>query len=351
MIQYILRKLAYGIVVMILVVVIISAIIYLAPVDPAQLTFGQMTDQASIELKKKAYGLDQSLPRQLAMYLRDISPISTLANEAEQLEKYKYWSLFSFGESLFVIKQPHLRESYQTGRPVFDILASAIPKTAFLALAAILLATIIGILLGMLAAIFHKTWLDNLAVFLSVLGYSLPSYVTAMIIGFVFAFYLGDWTGLNLRGGLYVLDDFGEVQVQWKNLILPAISLGVRPIGIITQLARSAMLDVLKQDYVRTARSKGLKDRTVYFKHALRNALNPVVTATTGWFAALLAGAFFVEYVFDYDGLGMETITALKNYDIPVVLGTVVFVALVFTIVNILVDILYAFIDPRVRLR
>ncbi|HAD12706.1 MAG TPA: ABC transporter permease, partial [Saprospirales bacterium] len=134
-----------------------------------------------------------------------------------------------------------------------------------------------------------------------------------------------------------------------QNLILPALALGVRPVALITQLTRSTMLDVLSQDYVRTARAKGLSEKTVMIKHALRNALNPLISAVSGWFAALLTGAFFVESVFNFKGLGDVTVQALLNFDIPVVLGSVLFASIVFIAVNIFTDLLYGWVDPRVR--
>jgi len=360
MINYIIRKVLYGFAVLVMVVVIISSIIYLSPVDPERLVMGQRSDVASLEAKKKELGLDQSLPVQLRMYLNDLSPIAIHANTEEAKSKYGYWKLFSFGEpdsrngsseKAFVLKKPYLRESFQSGRKVTAILGQAIPRTIILALVAILFATIVGILLGVIAALNQNTWIDDLAVFVSVLGYSLPSYVTAMILALVFGYYLGDYTGLNLQGPLTDYDVMADKEIYiWKNLLLPALALGIRPVGIITQLARSAMLDVLNQDYIRTAKAKGLSYYKVIFKHALRNALNPVLTATTGWFAALLAGAFFVENVFNYNGLGLETVNALLNFDIPVVLGAVIFTSVAFVTINILVDILYAFLDPRVRL-
>ena len=139
--------------------------------------------------------------------------------------------------------------------------------------------------------------------------------------------------------------------MQWQNLILPSIALGMRPVALITQLTRSAMLDVLSQDYVRTAKAKGLAWRVVVVKHALRNALNPIVSAISGWFAALLTGAFFVENVFNFKGLGEATVTALLTFDIPVVLGAVLFTSGIFVLVNILADMLYAWLDPRVSIK
>ena len=347
---YIIKRLLYGLVVLTLVVVIISSIIFLAPVDPARLTFGQRSDAESVQLKREELGLDQPLYVQLGRYLRDVSPISFLENRPEVLERYSYCSLLDLGEKRLVLKWPYLRESYQYGRKVSDMLWEAIPLTIALAIAAILLASIIGIPLGVFAALKQNSWFDNASVISSVVGFSLPSYVSAMILALVFGYYLFDYTGLNIQGSLIELDDFGDRKYVWRNLILPALALGIRPIAIITQLTRSAMLDVLSQDYIRTAKAKGLSSYKVIFKHALRNALNPVLTAISGWFAALLAGAFFVENVFNYKGLGALTINGLLNFDIPVVIGAVLFTAALFVCLNLLVDILYAFLDPRIRL-
>jgi peptide/nickel transport system permease protein len=152
-----------------------------------------------------------------------------------------------------------------------------------------------------------------------------------------------------MYGSLYNPEPFAENTRQWKNLVLPALTLGIRPLAIITQLTRSSMLDVLNQDFIRTAYAKGLNKTTVIFKHALRNALNPVITAVTGWFAELLAGAFFVEYIFGWRGIGKLTVDALEKLDFPVVMGAVLVTAVLFIIINILADLLYAAVDPRIR--
>jgi peptide/nickel transport system permease protein len=351
MTAYILRRLAYGILVMALVVATITSIIFLAPVDPAQLTFGQRSDVATVQAKTAELGLDQPLYVQLGRYLADLSPLSVHQESAENQRKYGYFKLLPLGSgSVLALKWPYLRESYQSGRPVSEILAEAIPTTALLAGIAMLLATILGVAFGIVAALRpHGFWDHSISV-ISVFGYSLPSYVAAMLLALVFGYALGNWTGLDIQGSLFVLDDFGEWQLRWRNLVLPAIALGLRPVALITQLTRSAMLDVLSQDYVRTATAKGLSRRMVVLRHALRNALNPIVSAISGWFAALLTGAFFVENVFNFKGLGSATITALLNFDIPVVLGCVLFTALVFIVVNLLADLLYGWLDPRVRI-
>ena len=335
---------------MMLVMLIITSIIYLAPVDPTRLTFGQRSDNATVQAKKKELGLDQPLYWQLLYYINDVSPLSIHAKTKENQEKYHYFTLIPLGNNAIVLKSPYLRESFQSGRQVIGILKDAIPQTAILALAAMLIATIIGIFLGVVASLKPGSWFDTTSIIASVMGYSLPSYIVAMILALTLGYWFADWTGLNIQGSLFELDDFGDEQIVWKNLILPALALGIRPVALIQQLTRSTMLDILTMDYVRTAKAKGLGKWAVILKHALRNALNPVTTAISGWFAGLLAGAFFVESVFSYNGLGQVTVTALLNFDIPVVLGCVLFTSLVFVVMNIVVDVLYAVLDPRIRL-
>jgi peptide/nickel transport system permease protein len=218
-----------------------------------------------------------------------------------------------------------------------------------LAFAAMLIAVLIGIPLGVLAAVKQNTWIDNSAIFTSILGISAPSFFMAIVIAYLFGFVLSDFTGLHITGSWFDIDANGEKRLSLQNLILPAITLGIRPLAIITQLTRSSMLDVLDQDYIRTAYAKGLKPSQVIWKHGLRNALNPVVTAITGWFAELLAGAFFIEYIFGWKGIGKLTVDALEKLDFPVVMGSVLLSACFFVLVNIAGDILYGVIDPRVR--
>jgi ABC-type dipeptide/oligopeptide/nickel transport system permease component len=220
-----------------------------------------------------------------------------------------------------------------------------------LAVAALFIAVIIGIPFGIAAALKQNSWWDQFLIALSVVGISVPSFVSAVIISLLFGYYLSDYTGLNLTGQLWVTHPLRGRELHLENIILPAITLGIRPLSVIVQLTRSSMLDVLTQDYIRTAQAKGLGKFKVVFKHALKNALNPVVTAVSGWLATLMAGAFFVEYIFDWKGIGFVTIKAVQNLDFPVVIGCTLFIATVFIIVNILVDIIYAMLDPKVRLR
>ncbi|HMV14710.1 MAG TPA: ABC transporter permease [Chitinophagales bacterium] len=348
---FIFNKLFYGLLVLLGVVFVIFGLFNILPVDPARLTLGQRADIESVEAINKEFGLDKPKYVQLALYLNDLSPIAVHENTKEAKEKYNYTKLFAVSkEKALVLKMPYLRRSYQTKENVSEILARTIPTTVLLAITSILLAIIIGIPLGVIGALKQHSWFDNIAMSISVLWISAPSFVTAMVLSLYFGYKWHDFTGLEVSGPLFWINDYGEEVLLLKNLILPTIALGTRPVAIIYQLTRSSMLDALGYDYVRTARAKGLSESTIIIKHTLRNALNPVITSISGWFASLLAGAYFVEIVFNLDGLGSKTVQSLNTFDFPVVMGSILFAATVFIIMNFLVDMLYAILDPRIRI-
>ena len=347
MLRLITKKLLYGMLVLLGVVVLVF-FLFQGFGDPARLVIGQTGDSTTINNIRKELALDQPKWKQFVLYLNDISPLSIYSKQ--DIESRQLHGIFIGGNTKVVIKFPYLRRSYQSRKEVSSVLLEALPGTLVLAFSAMLIATVMGILLGVLAAVKQNTWMDTSAVFASVLGISAPSFFMGIVLAYLFGFVLSHYTGLHMTGSLYEYDVFEGKQLQLQNLILPAITLGIRPLAIITQLTRSAMLDVLSMDYIRTAYAKGLSKKAVVFKHALRNALNPVVTAITGWFAELLAGAFFVEYIFGWKGIGKVTVDALEKLDFPVVMGSVLLTATFFIIVNLLADILYGIIDPRVRL-
>ena len=351
MLRYTIRKILYGLAVLAGIVVVVFFLFNILPGDPARMTQGQRSDVQSLEAVRKEFGLDKPIPVQFVYYVNDLLPIAIHESDSSAKAKYDYVKIFSVSaEKSLVFKWPYLRRSYQTKRDVSNILAETIPNTFILATTAMIFATLIGIFLGVVSAVNKDSWIDRSANAFAILGISSPSFFAGIIIAWLFGFVLGDITGLNMSGSLYNYDPFRGEVINWKNLILPMITLGLRPLAIIVQLTRSAMLDVLSQDYIRTARAKGLSNRQVIYGHALKNALNPVITAISGWFASLLAGSFFVEYIFGYNGLGKATVDALELSDFPVVMGSILFVAFIFVIINILVDIAYAFIDPRVKL-
>jgi peptide/nickel transport system permease protein len=338
----------YGLLVMLGVVVLVF-FLFQGFGDPTRLMMGQSADAATRDNMRKELYLDQPMIKQFGLYLNDVSPIAM--HSRQEIEKKKLNGWFIGGEQTLAFKVPYLRRSYQTKKDVWEVLMEALPGTMLLALAAILIAIALGIPLGVVAAVKKDTWMDTSAIFTSVLGISAPSFFMGIVIAYLFGFVLSHYTGLNMTGSLFDTDPFAGRQLQLKNLILPAFTLGIRPLAIITQLTRGSMLDVLNQDYIRTAYAKGLKKSSVIWKHALRNALNPVITAITGWFAELLAGAFFVEYIFGWKGIGKVTVDALEKLDFPVVMGSVLVTSFFFIVVNILADILYGVVDPRVRLQ
>jgi len=348
MLKYILRRVLYGILVLIGVVILVF-LLFQGIGDPSRLVMGQSGDSATQAGIRKELYLDQPKWKQFILYLNDVSPLCV--HNAEEIEKKNLKGFFVGGDTKFGIKLPYLRRSYQSKRAVGTILLEAFPGTLLLALAAMIIAILAGIPLGVVAAVKQNTWLDTSSIFISIAGISAPSFFMGIIIAYVFGFALSSWTGLHITGNWFDVDEIsGQRHLALKNLILPAITLGIRPLSIITQLTRSAMLDVLDQDYIRTAYAKGLSKGAVVWKHALKNALNPVITAITGWFAELLAGAFFVEYIFGWKGIGKVTVDALEKLDFPVVMGSVLLSATFFVLINILADVLYSIIDPRVSI-
>ncbi|MET4142395.1 ABC transporter permease [Pedobacter sp. UYP1] len=347
---YALRKFCYGLAVMVGVVVVVFVLFNLLPGDPARMTLGQRADIQSLEAVRKEFGLDRSKPMQFVLFLNDLSPVGLHEDNKQAQEKYHYARLISYSSGVIALKWPYLRRSYQTKREVSTILSETVPNTFVLAATAMLFATLLGVLLGVLSAVYKNTWIDHSVNAFAIMGLSAPSFFAGIIIAWFFGFVLGPYTGLNMSGSLYSYDPFRGEVLTLKNLVLPVLTLGLRPLAIIVQLTRTAMLDILAQDYIRTASAKGLGRNAIIYKHALKNAMNPVITAISGWFASLLAGSFFVEYIFGYNGLGRATVRALEMSDFPVVMGSILFIALVFVVINIFVDVLYALVDPRVKL-
>ena len=330
-------------------VVVLVFVLFQGFGDPSRLLMGQTGDVKTQETIRKELYLDQPKWKQFIFYLNDVSPIAV--HSKEDIQKKDLTGFFIGGDTKLAIKLPYLRKSYQTKKSVGAILMEALPGTLLLALSAMFIAVLIGIPLGVVAAVKQNSWMDTSAVFASIVGISAPSFFMAIVMAYLFGFVWSDWTGLHITGSWFDIDSAGNKRLSLQKLILPAFTLGIRPLAIITQLTRSAMLDVLDQDYIRTAYAKGLSKRTVIWKHGLRNALNPVITAITGWFAELLAGAFFIEWIFGWKGIGKITVDALEKLDFPVVMGSVLVSAMFFILINILADILYGVVDPRVRIK
>lgn len=354
----ILARVFYGIAVMLGVATLIFFLFNILPGDPARMMLGQRADMASIESIRTEFGLDKPLVLQYIRYLNDLSPVSIHQTKDPgsyfYLDPLKYklsHSVFTTSNgTCLIIKVPWLGRSFQSKRPVGDMISEAFPNTLILALAAIIIAFVLGTFLGTLSALNKDSWYDRLILIFSAVGMSVPSFFAAILLAWFFAFKLGNITHLNITGNIFEIDDFGRgIDLRLKNLILPSVTLGIRPLSVVMQLSRNSMLEVLNQDYIRTAYSKGLKKSRVIGVHALRNSLNPVVTAISGWFASMLAGVVFIEYIFGWKGLGYMLVNALNFYDLPVVMGCVITTSLIFVTVNISMDVIYALLDPRIR--
>jgi len=280
---------------------------FVLPGDPARLLAGQRADAATIAAIRQQLGLDQPLPVQYVRFLARVL-------------------------------QGDLGRSYVTNRPVLEIIVERFPATALLAVSSMVVATLLGIALGIGAALRPNSWVDTLVMAGALVGISVPSFVAGLLLLMLFGVLLG-WFPLA-----------GYVDQGWEYLVLPMVTLALRPLSIIARMTRSSMLEVLHEDYIRTARAKGVRPARVLLRHALRNALNPVITTVSAWFAGLLAGAFFVEYIFNWPGIGTVALSAIEKLDYPLIQGTVLFTAAVFVVVNFVVDVLYAILDPRVQL-
>ena len=356
MIRFIFRRIGYGVLVMLGIITVLFLLFSVLPGDSTIMTMGQRSDVSSEDAVRKELGLDKPLGIRYINYINDISPFSIHnikdKNSIFYLDSVKYEAktLFTVGGKAFAAKKPYLGRSYQNKRSVMEILNEAFPKTAILALVSILFAIVAGIILGIFCALFKDTWFDKTTLIVSVMGMSVPSFFAAILFAWIFAFLLADITGLSMFGSLYTISDFGDGQyLDLRNLILPAVTLGIRPVATVTQLMRNSVLEVMGQDYVRTAHAKGLSLFKIVKNHVVKNALNPVVTAISGWLAGMMAGAVFVEYIFDYKGVGVVIVNGLEKYDFPVVMGSLLYISIILVIINIVVDIIYGFLDPRAK--
>ena len=339
------------------VVTIIFFLFNILPGDPAQMMLGQNENSEQLELIKKKYGFDKPVFNQYLYYLNDLSIISIHSKDPENISfllenKYNSFNLFSTKNYNVEIKTPYLRESYQkNGLTVTEIIKNTLPNTIVLAVSSISIAIFLGLFLGIVSALYKNTWIDISIQFFSTLGMSVPSFFSAIIFAWLFGYVLNEYTGLNMTGSLFELDDYGEqMTLKLQNLILPSLVLGIRPVAVISQMMRNSLLKVLKKKYITTAYAKGLSKIKVIQNHALKNSLNPVITALSGWFASMLAGSVFVEYIFGWNGLGKEIVDALNKLDVPVLIGAVLTISVIFIMINIFVDVIYKWLDPRIKI-
>ena len=311
MLQYILRKLLFSIPVIIGVSILVFLMIHLVPGDPARIAAGVKATDAQVEQTREILGLNDPLHIQFINFTK-----GALVGD--------------FGKSI------------RTKRPISVELASRIPCTFQLAFLSLIIATTFGLVLGVISSAFRGTIIDNITMIGALFGLSMPSFWRGLMLILLFSFVLGWFPASGYAGPFWTWEGF-------RHLILPAISLGTAYTGTLARLTRSNMLEVLGQDYIRTARSKGLKERVVFFKHALRNALISVVTVIGLSLGILLGGAMITETVFSLPGIGSLGVTAILARDYKLVQAIVMLMAIIFVFVNLIVDIIYSMLDPRIK--
>jgi peptide/nickel transport system permease protein/oligopeptide transport system permease protein len=302
-IAFIVRRLALSIPTLIGVMIVVFLLLYVAPGDPVQDMVGERADAETIARLRKELHLDEPLPKQFVLYAGGVL-------------------------------KGDLGNSYITQRPIIRDIRERFPKTLLLAGSAMLLASILGITIGVLSARHPGGWFDRLGLGLAYLGISFPVYWVGLILILIFAVTLR-WLPPSGYGGI-------------QYLILPALALGSRSIAFLARVTRSSMLEVLGSDFVRTARAKGLRERVVVARHALRNALIPIITVLGLDFGYYLTGSILTETIFSWPGIGRYVVNAIARRDLPAINGSVLFLSVVFVLVNLITDLAYAKADPRV---
>ena len=305
MLRYVLKRILMFIPIILGVTIFVFTLLYFTPGDPAQVILGSDATEEELEACREELGLNDSYLERFARYCSDV---------------------FLHG---------NLGESYINGRSISEEVASRMPKTFTVALVSVILAVCIGMPLGIISATNQYTWKDNTAIVLALLGVSMPGFWVGLMLSLVFA----------LKLGLLPPSGWGGIEY----LILPCVSIALSGAGSIARQTRSSMLEVIRQDYITTARAKGQTERKVIYIHALRNALIPIVTQVGTMLGIQLSGAIVAESIFSIPGIGTYMVSGIKNRDYPVVQGSVLVVAIIFSIVMLLVDVAYAFVDPRIK--
>lgn len=316
--EFIIRRSLFTLPVILLVTFVVFIALHLAPGDPIDLLVSPDTTWTSDAVResyiaslRERLGLDQPLHVQFLTFLSNVFRLD-------------------FGNSLY------------SDRPILEELLPRYQATLELTIFAITVSSLIGITVGVLSAVYANTWFDSLITFVGLAGVSIPTFWLGLMLMLLFALGLGWLPPSGRPASAFTAEGF-------RFVILPALTLGISSAGFLARITRSQMLDILSEDYIRTARSKGLHGRVVVLKHGLRSALLPIVTVFGLQFGALLAGAVVVETVFAYPGVGRYLLQAVSNRDFPAVQTGTLFVALTFVLVNLLVDVIYAVLDPRIR--
>ncbi len=306
MLNYVIRRLVGAIPVLIGVIAVVFILTTIVPGDPARIMMGQRGNPETIAKIRHEMGLDKPLPIQFLDFMKNALTLN-------------------------------LGKSYRNNMTVVEAITTRIPVTFKLAFFAMVIAILVGVPLGIISAVKQYSWIDYGAMFFAILGISAPVFWVALLSVVLFCVILGWIPGTGTGNGELIY------------YVLPSIVLGLRPAALIARLTRSSMLEIVRQDYIRTARAKGLSERVVIMRHALRNALIPVVTVIGIEVASLLSGVVITEQIFSLPGIGRLSVEALTNRDFPVIRGVVLFMAFIFVLANLIVDLSYPFFDPRIK--
>lgn len=309
MYKYVFRRVLMLIPVIVGVTFIVFFILNLSPGDPAAIILGDQATAEALEMKREELGLNDPI------FVR-------------------------YGKYMVNLVQGDLGTSYRNNLDVWDQVMQRFPNTFILAVISTLVALLIGIPTGITSALKQYSMMDNIAMIIALIGVSMPVFWLGLMLVIFFALNLKVLPSQGMGTGFIPLI---------KSLILPSFSLGAMSAAVIARMTRSSMLDVTRQDYVSTARAKGLSEKIITNHHMLKNAMIPIITAVGLQFGTLLGGSMLTETVFSWPGVGRLMIDSIKSKDIPLVLGSVIFLAIMFTVVNLIVDIVYAFVDPRIK--
>lgn len=309
---YVVQRVLGTIPTMLIVGVIAFFLVQLSPGDPSSFFLGPDAPPGAAEEIRQRLGLNQPILVQFVQWLR-------------------------------TVLQGDLGRSLHRGDPVLDLFLRALPASLYLTLSAFTLAVLLGVSVGVLSAIRQGSWFDSLTTLFVFTGLAVPNFWLGMLLVMVFGIHLG-W--LPVQGFVSPFDDLGEAA---RRLVLPTIALGYAAAALIARMTRSSMLGVLRQDFVRTARSKGLSERIVVLKHALRNVLNDVLTVSGLVLVSLLSGNIVIELVFNYPGLGRLVVEAVFRRDYPLIQGSLILVSMITILMNLVIDVLYSVVDPRIE--
>jgi peptide/nickel transport system permease protein len=305
MIKYILRRILMMIPVLIGVTFIIFTLMYITPGDPARIILGDTAPASAVDAMRHQMGLDQPFLVQYGGYLKKL------------------------------VLYQNIGTSYVTKRPVVQEIMSCVPSTLKLALSSMMIAVVIGIPIGVISAVKQYSIFDTTTMIFALIGISMPVFWLGLLLILLFSVKLGLLPASGYNG--------------FKYMILPAVALGAQSVAVFARMTRSSMLEVIRQDYIRTIRAKGQKEIVVVLSHALRNALIPIITVLGLQFGGLLGGAILTESIFSIPGIGRLMVESISMRDYPVVQGAVIFIAIGFSAVNLLVDLMYAYVDPRIK--